>query len=111
MTRPAPVVHVERTAAAEVLRWVCHRSDLDATPVPPQESALAALIRNGEVSSVTVHAGDLLVRLPEKVDVDDADQLAAVHRTVVDALGVDGWTAPSGLTDVTIRTRRGSLSG
>ena len=111
MTRPAPVVHVERTAAAEVLRWVCHRSDLDATPVPPPASELTALMRDGVVASVTVLAGDLLVRFPEAVEVDDADALAAVHRAVVDALGVDGWTAPSGLTDVTIRTRRGSLSG
>jgi hypothetical protein len=35
----------------------------------------------------------------------DRDVLDAVHRAVSDALGDPNWSAPSGLTAVTIRTR------
>ena len=102
MTEPALSIHVERTTSAETLRWVCHRPDLDATPVPPDDSDLATMLSDGDIESVAVHHGDLLIRFRHN---GDPDKLAAVHRAVIGALRYGQWTAYLGLTTVTIRAR------
>lgn len=106
MSETALTVHVERTRVPDVLRWVCHRPDLDVTPVPPPDSALGAMISDKVIDSVAVRAGDLLVRFVHPDDVDDADKLSAVHRAITETLLSDDWTAHPGHTDVTIRPRR-----
>jgi len=105
MTEPALTIHVERTANADILRWVCHRPDLDATSVPPPDSALGRMISDADIVGVAAQSGDLLIRFPHRDDRDDPDKLAAVHRAVIDALRRNQWTAHTGLTNVTIRAR------
>jgi hypothetical protein len=104
MTEPALTIHVERTAADDVLRWVCHRPDLEPTPVPPSGSLLEGLIRDGVIDRVEVQSGDLLIRFVDHDDRRERDILDAVHRAVTDALRDPNWSAPTGLTAVTIRT-------
>lgn len=106
MTERALTVHVERTTAGDVLRWVCRRPDLDDTPAPPADSLLARMIADGIVESLGVRSGDLLVRFRHSTDIDDANTVAAVHRAVIDALREGQWSAPSGHASVSIRSRR-----
>lgn len=101
----ALAVHVERTSSPEALRWVCHRPDLDETPVPPRGSALEQMIDRGIVSAVALRSGDLIVRFPQPVDSAGPDTVAGVHRAVVDALRYRGWSTPADSTAVSIRTR------
>lgn len=98
-------LHVERTAEPSVLRWVCHRPDLDATPVPPERSTLTDLQRTGSLSFVVVTNGDLLVGFPDAGLIADKSVLDAVDRAVVDALDMPGWSAPSGESIVSLRSR------
>lgn len=87
--RAAPAVHVERTGDPAVMRWVCHHPALGAAGsgvcTPPAGSPLGALLADGRVTSITVEAGDLLVRA---ADAGDWPGLAPlVHDAVVSELG------------------------
>lgn len=103
MTDPARTFHVERTAEPTVLRWVCHRTDLDATPVPPPEALLSTMIETGIIELLTITRGDLLVRFVDVDDVADPTIVGGVHRAVGEALPMDGWSPPSGTTCVKLR--------
>lgn len=105
MTDPARTLHVERTSEPTVLRWVCHRDDLDGTPVPPRESLLSTMTQTGVVDVLTITHGDLLLRFPNVEDLADGALLGGVHRAVGDALAMDGWAAPSGESAVRLRHR------
>lgn len=106
MSESARTLHVERTTEPTVLRWVCHRSDLDATPVPPPGSMLSTMVDAEVLEVLTVTHGDLLVRLTCPDDVADVALVGGIHRTIGEALAMDGWSAPSGVTCVDLRRRR-----
>ncbi|HMR97109.1 MAG TPA: hypothetical protein PKE05_16355 [Microthrixaceae bacterium] len=106
MTDPARTLHVERTADPTVLRWVCHRTDLDDTPVPPPDSLLSTMIEAGIVELLTIIGGDLLIRFVDVDDVADHTIVGGVHRAVGEALPMGGWSPPSGVTCVEVRSRR-----
>jgi len=106
MTDPARILHVERTAEPTVLRWVCHRPDLDPIPVPPPDSLLSTMIETGIVEVLTITRGDMLVRFTGVDDVADPVLVGGVQRAVGEALAMDGWSAPSGVTCVKVRPRR-----
>jgi hypothetical protein len=71
-TVQATATHVERTDDPAVLRWVCHREDLSASPdgerIPPDGSALARLVAEGRLVGVELRGGDLLLRAAEPAD-------------------------------------------
>jgi hypothetical protein len=106
MTEPAVTIHVERTTNAEVLRWVCHRPDLDRTPLPPPGSALRRMIDDEVIACFAVTSGDLLIGFQQPDDMVDPEELAAVHQAVTDALGDPNWSGGTGTTAVSIRTPR-----
>lgn len=64
--------HVERTDDPAVMRWVCHRADLDASAdghrVPPHGSPLGDLVDQGLLAGVELRGGDVLLRSPEAQD-------------------------------------------
>lgn len=71
-TVQATATHVERTDDPAVLRWVCHRDDLSASPdgerTPPDGSGLARLVADGRLIGVELRGGDLLLRAAEPAD-------------------------------------------
>lgn len=102
MSPDGHVLHVERTGDPSVLRWVCHRPDLDATPVPPRGSTLDALVGSGHVDVLAVRGGDLLVRFGGGVA---QSVVAEVHRAVVETIDNTGWSAPTEESPVSLRPR------
>lgn len=111
MTDPVRTLHVERTAEPTVLRWVCHRVDLEPTPVPPPDSLLSTMIETGIVEVLTITRGDMLVRFTGVDDVADPTLVGGAHRAIGEALAMDGWSAPSGVTCVDVRPRRSAQRG
>ena len=99
MSNLALAIHVERTTVPDVLRWVCRRIDLDATPVPPRGSRLEQLVDEGVIDNVVAREGDLLVRLAATTP----DLVAAVHDAVVEALRESTWRPAPEWTQVSIR--------
>lgn len=71
-TVQATATHVERTDDPSVLRWVCHRDDLGASPdgerTPPDGSDLARLVAEGRLVGVELRGGDLMLRAAEPAD-------------------------------------------
>ena len=61
--------HVERTDDPAVMRWVCHRADLDASAdghrVPPHGSPLGDLVDQGLLAGVELRGGDVLLQVPD----------------------------------------------
>jgi hypothetical protein len=97
----AVATHVERTDDPAVLRWVCHRDDLAASPdgprVPPTASPLGELVTGGRVAGVSLAGGDLLVRAAAPAAW--TEMVAEVHERVVAELVSDAeWLldAPQG---------------
>jgi hypothetical protein len=86
---PAGATHVERTDDPAVLRWVCHRDDLTASPdgprVPPAASPLGELVADGRLAGVSLAGGDLLVRVAAAAEWPEL--VAEVHERVVAELG------------------------
>lgn len=105
MDGPERVLHVERTAEPRVLRWVCHRPDLDQTPVPPRGSRLASLVDDGTVEFIVVTHGDLIVAFPSTADLTDGASVASVHRAVAESLTMPGWAPRSDESSVALRRR------
>lgn len=97
----ATATHIERTEDPAVMRWVCHRADLDAAAdgrrVPPTGSPMGHLVEAGLLTGVELHGGDLLLRAPQP---EDWSMLAArAHEAVLAELASDAtWltTAPPG---------------
>jgi hypothetical protein len=97
----AVATHVERTDDPAVLRWVCHRDDLAASPdgprVPPAGSPLGELVADGRVAGISLDGRDLLVRAAAPAEW--TEMVAEVHERVVAELGSDAeWLldAPDG---------------
>lgn len=83
-TVQATATHVERTDDPAVLRWVCHREDLGASPdgerTPPDGSDLARLVADGRLVKVELRGGNLLLRAAEPAG---WDKLAAEAQEAV----------------------------
>ncbi|MBS1838796.1 MAG: hypothetical protein JST64_13970 [Actinobacteria bacterium] len=109
MSESERILHVERTTEPAVLRWVCHRSDLDATPIPPPGSLLSTMVEAEVLEVLTVTHGDLLVRLTCPDDIADVALVGGIHRAIGEALAMGGWSAPSGVTCVDVRRRRSAM--
>jgi hypothetical protein len=109
----ATATHVERTDDPAVLRWVCHRDDLAASPdgprVAPAGSPLGELVADGHLAGVSLAGGDLLVRVAAGVEWPEL--VAEVHERVAAELGSESaWLldAPEGQV-VELRARADSL--
>lgn len=96
----ATATHIERTDDPAVMRWVCHRADLDAAAdgrrLPPVGSPVGHLVEEGMLTGVELRGGDLLLRAPQP---EDWSLLASrAHEAVLAELASDAtWltTAPT----------------